>query len=208
MKLSRLPVAEMIAALRSTNPTPGGGSASALAGSAGAALLAMVGAMPKIRASGSDESQRLQLAASRCGVLSETLLDLMDRDSDAYDAVVAAYRLPKTSDAEKAARKSAIQAAMKTAAETPLETMRHVAEAQELSPVVAQFGNPQAASDVEVALELLRAAQRGAKANVEINLASIDDAGFVERLRAEVAGLDQRSAAASAAAREAMRQQG
>lgn len=208
MKLSRLPVAEMIDALRSTNPTPGGGSASAMAGSAGAALLAMVAAMPKNRASSSGESDRLQSAAARCGALSDTLLDLIDRDSDAYDAAVAAYRLPKASDAEKAARKTAIQTAMKTAAEIPLETMRQAAEAQELSPVVAQFGNPNAASDVEVALELLRAAQRGARANVAINLSSIDDAGFVERARTEMTGLDERSAAASAAARDAMRQQG
>ena len=206
MKLSRLPVAELIAALRSSNPTPGGGSASALAGSAGAALLAMVAAMPKNRASSSAEAERLQSAAARCGTLSETLLDLVDRDSEAYDAVVAAYRLPKSSEEERAARKAAIQSAMRTAAETPLETMRRVGEAVALAPAVAQFGNANAASDVEVALELLGAAQRGARANVEINLGAIADGDFVSGVRQELTGIDERCAASSAAARQVMGQ--
>jgi methenyltetrahydrofolate cyclohydrolase len=207
MKLSRLPVAELIAAIRSTSPTPGGGSASALAGAAGAALLSMVAGMPKNRASTGGESEQLQSAAARCSALSDALLDLVDRDSEAYDAVVAAYRLPKTSDAEKLARRTAIQEAMKTAADTPLESMRRVAEALELAPLVAQFGNRRAASDVEVALELLRAAQRGARANVEINLGSIDDKELAGRLRTEMTGLEERADVSSAEARAALGQQ-
>ena len=124
MKLTHLPVTDLIAAFGSPNPTPGGGSASALAGAAGAALLAMVAAVPKNRASEAEDAALLQTAGTRCGKLSDALLDLVDKDSDAYDAVVAAYRLPKASDDEKAARRTEIQVAMKKAAETPLDTMR------------------------------------------------------------------------------------
>ena len=192
MKLTQLPVVALIAAFGSPNPTPGGGSASALAGAAGAALLAMVAAMPTNRASTAEESELLQGTGTRCGKLSDALLDLVDRDSEAYDAVVAAYRLPKMSDDEKAARKAGIQAAMKRAAETPLDTMRYAAEALEAAPIVARLGSANASSDVVVAIELLSAAARGARANVEINLESLDDAAYVARLKEEVSEIDRR----------------
>ena len=86
--------------------------------------------------------------------------------------------------------------------------MRRAAEALEAAAVVARFGNANAASDVEVALELLAAAARGAQANVAINLASVDDTVHAERLRAEVARLAQECEAAAAAARHAASQQG
>ncbi len=191
MKLTALPVSGLIAAFASPSPTPGGGSASALAGAVGAALLAMVAAMPKSRASSAGDVSLLQAAGTRCGALSDALLDLVDRDSDAYDAVMAAYRLPKASDDEKTIRKAGIQAAMKTAAETPLDTMRRAAEALETAAVVGRFGNANAASDVVVAIELLLAAVRGARANVEINLESLDDAAYAGQLREEVARIDQ-----------------
>jgi formiminotetrahydrofolate cyclodeaminase len=195
MKLTALPLSELMAAFRSTSPTPGGGSASALAGATGAALLAMVAAMPKSRASTADDTGRLHAAATLSAALSDALLDLVDRDSGAYDVVVAAYRLPKTSDEEKAARTAGIQAAMKTAAETPLETMRHAVEALETAAVIARLGNANAASDVVVGIELLHAAVRGARANVEINLGSLNDAAYVAQLRAEVARIEQRCTA-------------
>lgn len=191
MKLTELPVSGLIAAFGSPSPTPGGGSASALAGAAGAALLAMVAAMPKNRASTPEDAGLLQAAGTRCGKLSDALLDLVDRDSEAYDAVVAAYRLPKASDDEKSARKAEIQAAMKRAAETPLETMRYAAEALEAASTVARLGNANAASDVEVAVHLLLAAARGARANVEINLGSLEDAGCVAEVREEVRRIEE-----------------
>ena len=194
MKLTHLPVTGLIAAFGSSNPTPGGGSASALAGAAGAALLAMVAAMPKNRAPTAEDAAVLQAAGTRCSTLSNALLDLVDQDSDAYAGVVAAYRLPKNSDDEKAARKAGIQAAMKRAAETPLDTMRHAAEALEASAVVARLGSANASSDVVVAVELLSAAVRGARANVEINLESLEDAAYVARLREEAAEIERRCA--------------
>ena len=192
MKLTGLPLSELIARFRSTSPTPGGGSASALAGALGAALLAMVAAMPKNRASTDAETSQLQSAAGQCSALSDVLLDLVDRDSEAYEGVMAAYRLPKASDDEKAVRKTAIQAAMRKAAETPLEAMRRASEALGSAPVIARLGNANAASDVVVAVELLLAAAHGARTNVEINLESLDDAAYVARLKEEVSEIDRR----------------
>ena len=101
------------------------------------------------------------------------------RDSDAYDGVVAAFRLPKDTDDEKTARSGAIQEALRGATEAPLDVMRQCAAAIEQASVVAAFGNPNAASDVQVALELLGAGLRGAGLNVEINLGSVKDAAYV-----------------------------
>jgi len=208
MKLTSLPASELVAAFRSPDPTPGGGSAAALAGAVGAALLAMVAAMPKNRAASEEDVDRLQAAGARCATLSEALLDLVDLDSAAYEGVVAAYRLPKGSDAEKAERTAQIQTAMRRAAETPLETMRRAAEALETAATIARFGNANAASDVDVALELLGAAERGARANVEINLGSVKDERYVEGSRGEIARIAEQCAAAAAAARRAADQAG
>jgi len=208
MKLTSLSARELIAAFRSTNPTPGGGSAAALAGAVGAALLAMVGGMPKNRAASEEDVDRLEAAAARCRSFSDAFLDLVDRDSEAYDAVVAAYRLPKGSDAERQARTARVQSAIKQAAEAPLETMRRVAEALEAAAVIGRFGNANAASDVEVALEMLTAAERGARANVEINLETVTDASYVEHMRSEVARIAEQCRTEVSAARTAASHQG
>jgi formiminotetrahydrofolate cyclodeaminase len=116
-------------------------------------------------------------------------VDLIDRDSDAYRDVVAAFKLAKATDDEKAARRDAIQAATTQATEAPLETMRLCQQAIEGAAVVARCGNPNAQSDVGVAIELLRAGLRGARMNIEINLPGLTDAAYVERVRKEVQAL-------------------
>ena len=100
MTLTELPVQDLIAAFRSPEPTPGGGSAAALTGAVGAALLAMVSSLSRPRASTPDDVERLADASRRCTELSKELTALVDRDSDAYGAVVAAYRLPKSTPDE------------------------------------------------------------------------------------------------------------
>ena len=183
MKLTETALVEVLAAIRSPNPTPGGGSASAIAGALGASLLAMVAAMSGHRAASDEDANRLQAAGWLCTEISERLTDLIDQDSEAYDLVVAAYRLPRLSDEERTARSAAIQKALIGAVDAPLPVMRRSAEAVENAAIVAAFGNRNAASDVGVALELLAAAQRGAKLNVDINLVSIKDADYARRVR-------------------------
>jgi formiminotetrahydrofolate cyclodeaminase len=198
-------VSDILAAFRSSDPTPGGGSASALAGAIGASLLAMVAALPKSRAATEEDTQRLMAARDRCTGLAAELEALIDRDSEAYDRVVAAYRKPKATDEDKAARSAAIQSAMREAIATPLAVMRACATAAEQGVVVAGLGNPSASSDVQVGLELLGAGLRGAKLNVEINLGSVKDADHVARVKNEAAEFERAIAHETTAAVAALR---
>jgi formiminotetrahydrofolate cyclodeaminase len=194
-------VADFVGALRSSNAVPGGGSAAALAGALGAALLGMVGGMAGHRAGSADAAERLQAAGRRSSTLSERLTALVDLDSDAYGQVQSAYKLPKASDGERAARASRIQDALRSATETPLEVMQRCADAIQEAVTVAELGNPNASSDVGVALELLGAALRSARLNVEINLGSIRDESYGQRVRERSARLVSESEAAAAIAR-------
>ena len=138
MTLTRKTVTELLEDFRSPAPTPGGGSAAALAGAVGASLLAMVAGLPKPRAARRDEDLRcLRDAGERCTALATDLEALVDRDSEAYELVVSAYRLPKGTDDEKAARARGIQDALKAAIAAPLEVMRACGAGARLGPVLA-----------------------------------------------------------------------
>jgi len=189
MKLTAHSVSDLLVAFRSSEPTPGGGSASALAGAVGASLLAMVAGLPKPKAATEADVRRLAAAGARCTELAVSLEALVDQDSDAYQLVVGAFRMPKGTEEEKAARAAGIQKALIAATERPLEVMRRAAEALATAPVIAELGNPNASSDVQVARELLVAGLRGAQQNVEINLGSLKDAGYVARVREEASRL-------------------
>jgi len=186
MKLVDRTVTDLLAAFRSSDPTPGGGSASALAGAIGASLLAMVAGLPKPNATTDEDIGRLKGAGERCTALAAEMTALVDRDSEAYALVVAAYRKPKTTDEEKAARSAAVQDAMRVAIAAPLDVMRACTEAAAQGGVIASLGNPSASSDLLVGLELLRAGLRGAKLNVEINLGSVKDMDYATAIREQV----------------------
>jgi formiminotetrahydrofolate cyclodeaminase len=186
-------VAELLDAFASPAPTPGGGSAAALAGAVAASLLAMVAALPRTKHGTPDDRAALDRALSAVGTLKSTLTDLIDRDATSYDDVVAAYRLPRGTDDERAVRIGAIQRAMKGATEAPLETARATAALVPLARAIAEHGNPNAKSDVAVAIGLAMTAHAGGKINVEANLGSVTDAAFVDQARAR----DRRASCAS-----------
>ena len=188
---SKLTLAELLDAFASNAPVPGGGSASALAGAVGASLLIMVAGLPKTRHGTEEERAALAAAAARVKPLRDELAALVDRDSDAYSSVLSAYRLPKSNDAEKAARRAAIDAAMRAATEAPLATLRACAQVMREASTVAGSGALAAASDVTVAMHLLKAAARGAALNVDTNLADLKDADYVSRVSRERRDLDQ-----------------
>lgn len=181
----------LLDAFASSDPTPGGGSASALAGATGAALLAMVAGLPKTKTNAPEERAALDAVGAELGPLRATLTALVDRDADAYDLVVAAFRKPKATDEEKAARKAAIQDATRVATEIPLETMKACAALKRIAAVVAANGNPNAASDVYVATLLVEAAMKGARSNVDINLGGITDASIAASLKAQADSYDR-----------------
>ena len=176
---------DVLDAFSSNQPVPGGGSAAALTGAVGVSLLIMVADLPKTRTGAAHERAALDDAAARLRVLRVTLGNLIDRDSTAYTKVIDAFRLPKQSTDEQLVRRRAIADAMREATETPLETMRACQQALADAPVIASNGLKRAASDAGVAVELLSAALRGAALNVDVNLAEISDATFVDRVRAE-----------------------
>jgi len=177
---------QLLDSFSSSDPTPGGGSASALAAAVGAALLAMVAGLPKTRGGADEDRAALGPARDALRALRDELAALVDRDTSAYDQVVAAYRLPKATDEEKAARSAAIQRAMKQAIDTPLAVMRACEASARHGEAVARHGNPSASSDVQVGLELLGAGLRGARLNVEINLGSVKDEAYVARVKHDV----------------------
>ena len=124
MKLTESRLADVLAAIRSPAPTPGGGSASALAGAIGASLLAMVASMGRHRAQSEEDVDRLQEAGRRTTGIAEALADLADRDCEAYEQVMAAYRLPKTSEEDKADRSRATSPLSMAADAVHLDTTR------------------------------------------------------------------------------------
>ena len=186
MNLAQLPFTELLKSFQSREPTPGGGSASALAGAVGASLLAMVAGLPQPRVQDPEEAQRLTAVGARSIAIGDHLSVLMDRDSDAYNLVVTAFRLPKATGGEQHARARQIQDALRAATDAPLDVMRACADAMQLAGDVAALGNRNASSDVQVAIELLRAALRGARVNVDVNLASITDESYATGVRTEV----------------------
>ena len=184
------PLSDLLGAFSDPAPTPGGGSASALAAALGLSLVAMVAQMGRTRAGSDEDRVALDRAAAAVLPLRDHVAALIEDDARAYDEVVAAYRLPKGTDDEKAARKSAVQSALRGAAEVPLDVMRACQAGLAAAIDVGRHGNPSAASDVGVALELLETGLKGAALNVRANLGSIDEAGWADGVRGEMERLE------------------
>jgi len=176
-------VSELLDALASPSPTPGGGSAAALSGAVAASLLVMVAAMPKTKNGTPEDRAALDEALPKLQALQKRLTSLIDEDAASYDGVVAAYKLPKGTDEEKAARKRAVQGAMRRATDIPLETFRAALALIPLGRVVGEHGNPNAKSDASVAVHMAMTASGAAHANVEINLDGTGDPDFAVETR-------------------------
>lgn len=196
---------DLLDAFASNEPVPGGGSAAALAGALGASLLIMVAGLPKTRTGAPEEAADLAEASARLRPLRDSLLELVDDDSRAYQKVLEAMRLPKGTDAEREARRGAIEGAMQGATRVPLETMRFCQQALRGATAVATDGNRHASTDTGTAVELLVAALHSAGMNVDVNLKSVSDEAFVERVTAERAELAADADADAARARELLR---
>jgi formiminotetrahydrofolate cyclodeaminase len=176
-------------ALASGEPTPGGGSAAALAGALGAALAAMVANLTIGRKRYVEIDTQMQAVLREAETLRGRLTALVAEDANAYEQVRAAYRLPKESADDLAARSAAIQAAMQGASMTPLETMRACIAVLRLAEQAATLGNVNAATDGAVGALLAQAGLRGAALNVRVNLGGIDDRDFAAASEQEVASL-------------------
>jgi formiminotetrahydrofolate cyclodeaminase len=176
---------EVIAAFASSEPTPGGGSASALSSAVGTSLLVMVASLPRTRSQSEDDRTALAFAAGALTGVQHQLTEAIDADSAAYGQVVAAYRQPKATDAEKGARQAAVERALRLATDVPLGVMRLSVDALKHAQAIAAHGHRAAASDVGVALALLQAGLEGARLNVRVNLGGVTDRAYADAATAE-----------------------
>jgi glutamate formiminotransferase/formiminotetrahydrofolate cyclodeaminase len=181
-------------AVSSKDPAPGGGSVAALSGALAGALTAMVGRLTQGRKGYEDAWTEMESLIESADSLRSILALRVSEDSQAYDSVVAAFRLPKGSAKEKAARKEAIQAAIINAARVPLATARDSVKVLELTRIAAQLGNLNALSDIGTAAHMARAAFEGAALNVRINADQITDSDQVDVLLGDLAELRKQCA--------------
>lgn len=175
---AQYPLHEYLEKLASDAPTPGGGSASGVVGSLAAALVAMVGRITLRKLEDEGLRQQLQGIVEEADSLRAKLLELADEDEEAFDKVMAAYKLPKATDEEKERRKAAIQEALKGATEVPCRTAETCLRVLEKARAMAEHGTPTAISDVGTAAYLAEAALYSALLNVDINLKSLKDEAF------------------------------
>lgn len=162
-------------AVASDAPTPGGGAVAGVAGATAAALVSMVGRLTAGKQGFEEVDARMRELMAAAEVARAELLELADRDAHAFDGVMAAFKMPKDSDEQKAERSAAIQAGYADAARVPLETAEKSVALMELAREVTATGNPQAASDGLSAAASAYCAAICAIANVEINAASLKD---------------------------------
>lgn len=166
----------------------GGGTASAVAGAMAAALVAMVARL-SVGANAVEGEAFYQGIAQAAGELREALLAGAEEDALSFDAVMAAFRLPKGTDSEKEARRAAIQEATIYATRVPLHNAEHCAAILALAARLEGRSNPRALSDLQSAGYLARAGLQGCLANVDINLPGVKDEGVAGEIRSRASAL-------------------
>lgn len=181
--LMDMTIREFIAELASDSPAPGGGSVAALSGSLAAALVSMVVRLT-VDMKGVPERDRrmMQDALEECNALLERLQEYVDKDTDAFNRVMQAYRMPKDTDEQKKQRSQAIQKALEGAAMNPLEVAWDCLKVLGCCRTAVAYGNPNALSDAGVACLLSYSGVVGALLNVAINLEGIKDEDFKHRI--------------------------
>lgn len=173
------------------DPVPGGGSISALSGSIAAALTEMVAGLTIGKKKYAEVEEQMKELVERVQKIRQQLILDVDRDSEAYNVVFAAFQMPKETDEEKAARSAQIQEATKIAANVPMEVARRVYSLLNDIEEVVSNGNQNAVTDGCIAMMSARNAIIGALFNVRINLTSIKDEQFVADMTAEADRLER-----------------
>lgn len=190
MELRKLTVEGFIDETASSSPAPGGGSIAALNAASSAALITMVANLTLGKEKYAAVEGDMKEVAAKAGALKDDFLALIDEDSNAFNKIMAAFKLPKDTDEAKKARSAAIQEATKGAALVPFKVGQKANELFALAEEVITKGNQNAITDGAVAAMNARAAVRGAFLNVKINLGSIKDGLFVEDLQKKMAEIE------------------
>jgi glutamate formiminotransferase/formiminotetrahydrofolate cyclodeaminase len=173
--LKAMRIHEFTDELSSDSPAPGGGSVAALCGALSASLSSMVAALTWSKKGMEDARPAMNSLGSETQTLKAWFVDAVDRDTDAFNEVLAAMRLPKKTDEEQAARTEAMERANQLATQVPLDVLERAAAAAKAALLVARNGNPVSVSDAGVAGACALAAAEGAALNVRINLPSVTD---------------------------------
>lgn len=184
-------VNEFLDALASKEPVPGGGSGSALGAALGAALVSMVCNLTIGKKAYKEVEGAMSELLEKSEALRQELPQLLEADTQVYGQVMAAYRLPRKTPEQKAARQETMQAALKGAAEVPLTIADRCAQIVDLALPAAEMGNQWAVSDAGVGALLAEACMHAALLNVYINLSSIKDKEYVEQTLGRVAAITE-----------------
>jgi len=187
--LINMTIEEFLNETSSRSPAPGGGSVSALAGAMGAALSSMVGELSINKDTDRETKVKIMGMIKICKDLMDSLKKGVDEDTNAFNALMAAFKMPKANDEEKKERSEAIQEKLMEASELPYETALLCLDVMNIAFDMLKAGNINAASDASVSGFLGYAALNGALYNVKINLNSIKDAEYVSEMKKKVEGL-------------------
>ncbi len=190
------------------SPTPGGGSAAAHAGAMGAGLVAMVARLSIGKKKYADVEDEMKAVLNEAESLRAKLTDAVDEDATSFDAIMQAFKLPKGTDEEKAARSQAIQDATLYAAQVPLQTATDAVHVMELALKVASVGNSNAITDGASGAAMARAALTSAGYNVRINLSSLKDKTKAEELLANLQALESKADEFDASLRKVLEERG
>ena len=184
--LTDLSLKEFLDQTASNSPAPGGGSISALAAALGAALTSMVCRLTLGKKKYANVQTEIETILQKSEHLRAAYLSLVDEDTQTFNAVMAAYAMPKETDEQMKVRTDAIQSAIKAATLVPVKVMELCLESLRLTKSVAEKGNQNSLSDAQVAALMIKAGCKGAACNVQINLASITDLSFIEQTQKTV----------------------
>jgi formiminotetrahydrofolate cyclodeaminase len=196
--ITQTSIDDFLERLASADPTPGGGSAAAIMGAMGAALVSMVCNVSIGKKGCEAVEPELRAVLAQCEALRRRLAAMVAQDVAAFDGLMGAYKLAKNSEDEKARRADAIQASLRHATEVPLACARACGQVIELARRAAQNGYRHVISDAGVGVAAADSALRSAALNVFINAPALKDRGFAERAVEEVERLSNASAAESA----------
>jgi len=200
--------ADFLEQLASGAPTPGGGSASAYSAAMGAGLVAMVARLTVGKKKYAEVEEAMQEVLAEAEDLRTKLTRAVDEDAASFEAIMAAFKLPKDTEQEKAARSQKIQEATLYASQVPLQTARDAVRVMELALQAARMGNSNAITDGASGAAMARAALTSAGSNVRINLSSLQDKAQADALMTELKALEARAAELDAAVKEVLAERG
>ncbi|MDY6894906.1 MAG: cyclodeaminase/cyclohydrolase family protein [Thermotogota bacterium] len=184
--LSDMRLKEFLEKLSSNEPAPGGGSAAALAGSIAASLGCMVANLTIGKKKYQEVEKEMKNLKVKFEGYRDKFLQLMEEDAEAFNKVIEALKLPKSTEEEKRVRKEKIQENTKKATLVPLEIAKNSLEVMELSGITIEKGYKMAKSDAAISLVMAKAAVDGGLYNVKINLPSIKDEDFLRDINSQI----------------------